>query len=65
MEFFEMIVSQYGSVRACCDRLGINRAQFRRQLQTGDARFLNAIADGCKLSRQEVRWEFTYHKENA
>ena len=26
--------------------------------------FLNAIADGCRLSRQEVAWEFKYWKEN-
>jgi hypothetical protein len=24
---------------------------------------LDAIADNCRLSRQEVRWEFRYHNE--
>jgi len=65
MDFFEMIVSQYGSVRHCCSALGIDREQFRRQMRSGDPRFLDAIADNCKLSRQEVRWEFRYHNENT
>lgn len=64
MEFFDMIVSQYGSVNACARTLGINRDQFNRQLRAGSPAFLDAIADGCRLSRQEVRWEFRYYREN-
>ena len=65
MEFFDMIKSQYGSVQACAKKLGINKEQLMRQIQTGDVRVLDAIADGCRLSRQEVRWEFRYHTENT
>ncbi len=65
MDFFEMIVSQYGSVHHCCKALGIDYDQFKRQMRSGDTRFLDAIADHCKLSRQEVRWEFHYYKENT
>jgi len=45
-------------------QLGITRNQFDRQLRSGSKVFLNAIADGCRLSRQEVAWEFKYWKEN-
>jgi len=65
MEFFEMIRSQYGSVQACAKTLGIKQEQLIRQIRTGDTRVLDAIADGCRLSRQEVRWEFRYHQENT
>ena len=65
MEFFEMIKSQYGSVQACAKKLGVNKEQLMRQIKTGDARVLDAIADNCRLSRIEVRWEFRYHKENT
>lgn len=64
-EFYEMIRSQYGSVDEACVHLGITRAQFDRQLRSGSKVFLNAIADGCRLSRQEVQWEFKYLKETA
>jgi len=63
MEFYEMIRSQYGSIDEACVHLGITRTQFDRQLRSGSKVFLNAIADGCRLSRQEVAWEFTYWKE--
>ena len=63
MEFFEMIKSQYGSTAQCAKALGISQEQFMRQLRTGSSTFLHAIADGCKLSRQEVRWEFKYYRE--
>jgi len=65
MEFFEMIKSQYGSVQACAKKLGTNQDQLLRQIKTGDTRVLDAIADNCRLSRLEVRWEFRYHKENT
>jgi len=65
MEFFEMIKSQYGSVQACAKKLGVNKEQLMRQIKTGDGRVLDAIADNCRLSRIEVRWEFKYHKENT
>ena len=64
-DFYEMIRSQYGSIDEACIHLGITRAQFDRQLRSGSKVFLNAIADGCRLSRQEVHWEFTYSKEEA
>lgn len=63
MEFFDMIKSQYGSTEKCAEKLGIPHEQFVRQLRTGSTAFLHAIADGCKLSRQEVRWEFKYYRE--
>jgi hypothetical protein len=63
MEFFDMIVSQYGSVHKCAAKLGTNREQLLRQIRTGDRRVLDAIADNCRLSRQEVKWEFRYHTE--
>ena len=65
MEFFEMLKSQYGSVQACAKKLGVNKEQLMRQIKTGDGRVLDAIADNCRLSRIEVRWEFRYHKENT
>lgn len=65
MEFFEMIKSQYGSVQACAKKLGTTKDQLLRQIKTGDTRVLDAIADNCRLSRLEVRWEFRYHKENT
>jgi len=65
MEFFDMIESQYGSVQACAKKLGTNKEQLMRQIKTGDGRVLDAIADNCRLSRIEVRWEFRYHKENT
>jgi hypothetical protein len=65
MEFLEMIRSQYGSVNNCAKALGINKEQFMRQLRTGSSSFLNAIADNCRLSRQEVRWEFKYYREEV
>ena len=34
-----------------------------RQLRTGHSSFLHAIADGCRLSRQEVKWEFKFYRE--
>jgi len=61
---YELIKSQYGSVDELCVHLGITRTQLDRQLRTGSHLFLNALADGCKLSRQEVKWEFQYWKEN-
>ena len=63
MEFLEMIRSQYGSVNKCAHKLGINQDQFMRQLRTGHSSFLHAIADNCRLSRQEVKWEFRYYRE--
>ena len=60
-----MIKSQYGSVQACAKKLGVNKEQLMRQIKTGDGRVLDAIADNCRLSRIEVRWEFKYHKENT
>lgn len=65
MEFFDMIVSQYGSVQNCARKLGINHDQFHRQLRSGSTPFLNAIADNCRLSRQEVKWEFRYYREQS
>jgi len=62
-EFYEMIRSQYGSVDECCVALGITRQQFDRQLRSGSKVFLNAIADGCKLSRLEVSWEYKFAKQ--
>lgn len=61
---YDLIISQYGSVDELCVHLGITRTQLDRQLRTGSRLFLNALADGCKLSRQEVKWEFQYWKEN-
>jgi hypothetical protein len=63
MEFLEMIRSQYGSTEKCAEKLGIPHEQFVRQLRTGSISFLNAIADNCRLSRQEVRWEFKFYRE--
>jgi hypothetical protein len=65
MEFFDMIKSQYGSLNKCAQKLGTNKEQLMRQIRTGDSRVLEAIADNCRLSRQEVRWEFRYFQENA
>ena len=65
MEFFDMIKSQYGSLQACAKKLGTNKEQLMRQINTGDDRVLHAIADHSRLSRQEVRWEFRYYKENT
>ncbi len=65
MEFFDMIKSQYGSLNRCAQKLGTNKEQLMRQIRTGDSRVLEAIADNCRLSRQEVRWEFRYFQENA
>ena len=65
MEFFDMIKSQYGSLNKCAQKLGTNKEQLMRQFRTGDSRVLEAIADNCRLSRQEVRWEFRYFQENA
>jgi len=65
MEFFDMIKSQYGSLNKCAEKLGTNKEQLMRQIRTGDSRVLEAIADNCRLSRQEVRWEFRYFQENA
>lgn len=65
MEFFDMIKSQYGSLNKCAQKLGTNKEQLMRQICTGDSRVLEAIADNCRLSRQEVRWEFRYFQENA
>ena len=65
MEFFDMIISQYGSVHKCAAKLGTNREQLLRQIRTGNDQVLDAIADNCRLSRQEVRWEFRYHTENT
>jgi len=65
MEFFDMINSQYGSLNKCAQKLGTNKEQLMRQIRTGDSRVLEAIADNCRLSRQEVRWEFRYFQENA
>jgi len=64
MDFYDMIRSQYGSIEALCEALAITRQQFDRHLRSGSKVFLEAIADGCKLSRQEVKWEFKYWKEN-
>jgi hypothetical protein len=64
MEFFDMIVSQYGSVHKCAEKLGTNRERLLRHIRTGDPRVLNAIADNCRLSRQEVKWEFRYYTES-
>ena len=63
MEFFDMIRSQYGSIEKCEKQLGISHDQFMRQLRTGHSAFLHAIADGCRLSRQEVKWEFKFYRE--
>jgi len=60
-----MIKSQYGSLNKCAEKLGTNKEQLMRQIRTGDSRVLEAIADNCRLSRQEVRWEFRYFQENA
>jgi len=65
MEFFDMIKGQYGSLNKCAQKLGTNKEQLMRQIRTGDSRVLEAIADNCRLSRQEVRWEFRYFQENA
>lgn len=61
---YELIESQYGSVDELCVHLGITRTQLDRQLRSGSRLFLNALADGCRLSRQEVAWEFKYWKDN-
>ena len=61
-EFYDMISSQYGGVSECCKALGITRDQFDRQLRSGSKVFLNAVADNCRLSRQEVSWEYKYAK---
>jgi len=45
MEFFDMIKSQYGSLQACAKKLGTNKEQLMRQINTGDARVLHAIVD--------------------
>ena len=63
MEFFDMIKSQYGSIHRCAKKLGTNQEQLLRQIRTGDRRVLDAIAVNCRLSRQEVRWEFRYYRE--
>lgn len=60
---YELIKSQYGSVDELCVHLGITRTQLDRQLRSGSRIFLNALADGCRMSRQEVKWEFQYWKE--
>ena len=61
-EFYDMIRSQYGGIAECCEALGITRDQFDRQLRSGSKMFLNAVADGCRLSRQEVAWEYNFAK---
>lgn len=61
-EFYDMIRSQYGGIAECCEALGITRDQFDRHLRSGSKVFLNAVADGCRLSRQEVAWEYKFAK---
>ena len=66
MEFFDMIISQYGSVhrvrRKSWEPIGSSSCD---RSAPGNDQVLDAIADNCRLSRQEVKWEFRYHKENT